>query len=107
MSITGRVSRPPRVDQLRKYVDVFIFNNYDEDIFTDNSHIWMIREFPSKIVNALECANIRTVGELLNIEVAMLKRIPMIGSVSIEIIEQFKEQYKHQNRQLELKHESS
>ena len=97
MSITGRVSRPPGVNQLRKYVDVFIFNDYDEDYFTDNSPIWRIKEFPSKIVNALERENIRTVGELLNLEVSMLKRIPMIGSVSIEIIEHFKEQYNQQD----------
>ena len=97
LSITGRFSRPPGVNQLRKYVDAFISDDNDDDFFTDISPIWRIKEFPTRIVHALECENIRTVGELINLEVVMLKRIPMIGSVSIEIIEHFKDQYKQQN----------
>ncbi len=102
MSITGLISRPPRVNQLREYADVFMNNDYNENIITENSPVWRIKEFPGKVVNALEGGNVNTVAELLKLEVAMLKRIPNIGSVSINIIEQFKYQYRKQDAQLEL-----
>ena len=101
MSITGRVSKPPGINQLRKYVDAFIDNDYGEEVITVNSAIWRIKEFPIKIVNALEFEGIYTVEELLNTDTTMLKRIPGIGNISIEIIEKFRIRFEQNNSLLE------
>lgn len=93
MSITGLVSRPPGIIQLRKYVDVFLDNNHVEDDITINSPIWRIKEFPIQVINALEAERINTIEDLMNISTVMLKRIPAIGPKSIKIIEKFKSRF--------------
>ena len=101
MSITGRVSRPPGIVQLRKYVDVFLDDNHLKDNVTMNSPIWRIKEFPTQVINALAAERINTIEELMSISTGTLKRIPAIGPKSIGIIENFKSRFVQNNSQLE------
>jgi hypothetical protein len=79
MSITGLVSRPPGITQLREYADVFLDDNEIEEDITINSPVWRINYFPIQIINALDAERIYTVKELMSSNTAMLKRIPSIA----------------------------
>jgi len=84
----------PKLEELREYAEEFLYDDSNEPL-TRNSQIWKVREFSIKILNALELSKIRTVEELLNSDITVLKRMPMIGKLSIKRIENFIEQNRH------------
>lgn len=88
--INGVNSTPPTLSQLRMYREAFIYDHDDEILALDNTPIRRLRVFSSKLTNALESANIRTIEDLLNTDASSLRAIPMIGKTSIKAIADLK-----------------
>lgn len=71
---------------LREHADIFIDFERSDYSITMDSPIWKINEFNNTIVKALLSSNINTLHDLSVKKENDLKKIPMIGSKSLEII---------------------
>ena len=74
------------LQMLREHADTFFDLEKADHTVTMDSPIWKVKEFNTAIVKTLVYSKIYTLHELSLIEVNDLKKIPMIGAKSLEII---------------------
>lgn len=74
------------LQMLREHSDTFFALEKADYTVTMDSPIWKVKKFNTAIVKTLLYSKIYTLHELSLIEVNDLKKIPMIGAKSLEII---------------------
>jgi DNA-directed RNA polymerase alpha subunit len=73
---------------LREYVDVFIEQMDNEPVLTPLSSIRRIPSLPSITLNGLLKVGILTVGDLMECKPEYLLRIPVIGRIGLQKIQE-------------------